>query len=160
MNKLFAALCALACLSVATLVQAADPFPEALLQKVEELKTMAHVEKKELPKKLEGVPVISATDAQKLWKAKKAVFLDTRVKNQYDTEKIPGAEWFLTDDLMNNPDLSNQLDKNKEYVLYCNGVLCWRSPGAALLLKHQGFNKIHWLREGLPEWKAKGFKTE
>lgn len=160
MRKLLIALFALTCLLAASLSNAADPFPEPLLQKVEELKTMAQVDKKELPKKLEGVPVISAVDAQKLWKSKKAVFLDTRVKNQYDTEKIPGAVWFLTDDLMANPDLSNQLDKSKEYVLYCNGILCWRSPGAGLLLKHQGFAKIHWLRDGLPEWKAKGFKTE
>lgn len=159
MKKLVVALLAVTGLFVATLANAAEPFPEPLLQKVEELKSMAH-DKKELPKNIEGVPVISASDAQKLWKSKKAIFLDTRVKNQYDTEKIPGSVWFLTDDLMNNPDLSAQLDKNKEYVLYCNGILCWRSPGAGLLLKHQGFAKIHWLRDGLPEWKAKGYKTE
>jgi rhodanese-related sulfurtransferase len=159
MRKLMLALCAITCLFAATLAFAAEPFPDPLLQKVDELKKMA-ADKKELPKTLEGVPVISVADAQKLWKSKKAVFLDTRVKSQYDTEKIPGAVWFLTDDLMANPDHSASLDKGKEYVLYCNGVLCWRSPGAGLLLKHQGFSKIHWLRDGLPEWKAKGFKTE
>jgi rhodanese-related sulfurtransferase len=159
MKNLFISVFVVTCVLVASLACAAEPFPEALMQQVEGLKAMVH-DKKELPKIVEGVPVISAVEAQKLWKSKKAIFLDTRVKSQYDTEKIPGSVWFLTDDLMANPDLSNQLDKTKEYVLYCNGVLCWRSPGAGLLLKHQGFAKLHWLREGLPEWKGKGFKTE
>ncbi|MCS7200041.1 MAG: hypothetical protein N2327_01550 [Caldimicrobium sp.] len=35
-----------------------------------------------------------------------------------------------------------ELDKTKTYMLYCNGVVCWRSPAAALTLKHLGFDLL------------------
>ena len=55
--------------------------------------------------------------------------------------------------------MAESLDKNKEYVVYCNGVKCWRSPAAALLLHSLGF-KVYWYREGLPDWKKRGYPTE
>ena len=134
-------------------------FPDALLDKVNELRATAEA-KKELPKNLEGIKVVDFAESQKMLKGKKVIFLDTRVKTQYDTEKIPGATWFLTDDLLKDPALADKLDKNKEYLLYCNGVYCWRSPGAGLLLAHLGFKKLYWYRDGIPDWKNRGGKTE
>jgi len=91
---------------------------------------------------------------------KEGYFLDNRVKSQYDTERIPGAVWFFTDDLIaKGPQMAESLDKNKEYVVYCNGVKCWRSPATALLLHSLGF-KVYWYREGLPDWKKRGYPTE
>ena len=133
-------------------------WPSDLLNKVEELHTKANA-KEDMPAQLDGIPVIDGAKAYELWKAGKAIFLDNRVKSQYEAEHIKGAKWFLTDELIKNPDKVNELDKNKEYVLYCNGVKCWRSPAAALLLKHAGF-KVLWYREGIPDWKKRGYPVE
>lgn len=137
----------------------AAEWPDELMTKVEELHNLAK-DKKDMPSSLDGIKVISDEEAYKLWKEKKATFLDNRVKSQYDTEKIPGAVWFFCDDLIKKgPSMAETLDKNKEYVVYCNGVHCWRSPAVALMLKHLGF-KILWYRNGLPGWKSKGYPTE
>lgn len=137
----------------------ASEWPADLLEKIDKLHELAK-EKKEMPATLEGIKVITEDEAYKLWKEKKAIFLDNRVKSQYDTEKIPGALWFFTDDFIKKgPEMADTLDKNRQYVVYCNGVTCWRSPAMALMLKHLGF-KVMWFRKGLPAWKTKGYPTE
>jgi rhodanese-related sulfurtransferase len=137
----------------------AEAWKEDLLKRCDELHELAK-QGKEMPTSLDGIPAISGDKAYQLWKAKKAIFLDNRVKSQYDTERIPGAVWFFTDDLIaKGPQMAESLDKKKEYVVYCNGVKCWRSPAAALLLHSLGF-KVYWYREGLPDWKKRGYPTE
>lgn len=137
----------------------ANEWPANLMEKINHLSNLAS-EKKEMPTSLNGIKIISEEEAYKLWKEKKAIFLDNRVKSQYDTEKIPGALWFFTDDFIKKgPAMADTLDKNRDYVVYCNGVACWRSPAVALMLKHLGF-KVMWFRKGLPAWKTKGYPTE
>jgi len=137
----------------------AEAWKEDLLKRCDELHELAK-QGKEMPTSLDGIPVISGDKAYQLWKAKKVIFLDNRVKSQYDTERIPGAIWFFVDDLIaKGPQMAESLDKKKEYVVYCNGVKCWRSPAAALLLHSLGF-KVYWYREGLPDWKKRGYPTE
>lgn len=138
-------------------VKAAD-WPADLLNKVDELHEKAKA-KEDMPSQIDGITVIDGAKAYELWKTGKAIFLDNRVKAQYEAEHIKGAKWFFTDELIKNPDKVNELDKNKEYVVYCNGVKCWRSPAAALLLKHTGF-KVLWYREGIPDWKKRGYPVE
>jgi rhodanese-related sulfurtransferase len=136
-----------------------EPFPEALVQKMMSMKADAEA-KKDMPATIDGLPIISGEDASKLFKGKKAIFLDNRVKSQYDTEKIAGAQWFFCDTLIKDPSLASKLDKSKEYVVYCNGVLCWRSPAVGMMLKQLGFTKVHWYRDGIPDWKKRGYPTE
>lgn len=137
----------------------AASWPDAVINKVNEIHELEKA-KKEMPPSLEGIPNISGDKAHELWKSKKAVFLDNRIKTQYDTEKIPGAEWFFCDDLIKQgPSMADKLDKNKEYILYCNGIRCWRSPSVAIMLHSLGF-KVYWYREGLPDWKKRGYPTE
>jgi rhodanese-related sulfurtransferase len=136
----------------------AEPFPEDLIQKMMGMKANAEA-KKEMPATIEGLPIVNGEEANKLFK-RKAIFLDNRVKTQFDTEKIAGAQWFFCDTLMKDPSLASKLDKSKEYVVYCNGVLCWRSPAVGMMLKHLGFPKVYWYRDGLPDWKKRGLPTE
>lgn len=134
----------------------AAEWPAEITDKIAALRVDADA-KKDMPASLSGIRSIPAEDAKKLLDSKKAVFLDNRVKPQYETEKIPGAVWFLADDFLKNPAMADKLDKTKEYVLYCNGIHCWRSPATALMLQNLGFTKILWFREGIPDWKKKGF---
>lgn len=137
----------------------AGPYPDDMMQKITAMKADAEA-KKDMPASLPDIHVVNGAEAKKLLDGKKAVFLDNRVKTQYDTEKIPGAQWFFCDDMVKDPSMADKLDKNKEYVLYCNGTHCWRSPATALMLQHLGFKKIYWYREGLPDWKKRGYPTE
>jgi len=136
----------------------AEPFPADLIQKMAAMKADAEA-KRNMPAAIEGLPIVNTETAHKMLKGK-AVFLDNRVKSQFDTEKISGAQWFFCDSLIKDPTRAAKLDKSKEYVVYCNGVLCWRSPAVGMMLKHLGFAKVYWYRDGLPDWKKKGLPTE
>jgi len=145
------------CLAFAV-VGYAEPFPESLVQKMMGFKADAEA-KKDMPAAIDGLPIVTTEEANKLFK-NKAIFLDNRVKAQVDTEKIAGAKWLFCDALIKDPSLADKLDKAKEYVVYCNGVLCWRSPATGMMLKQLGFTKVYWYRDGLPDWKKKGLPTE
>ncbi|MBI5739509.1 MAG: rhodanese-like domain-containing protein [Nitrospirae bacterium] len=140
----------------------ADMWPEDVVKKIDAI-TEIEKEKKELPVTiLDGlnVSVISGEEVHKIWKSNKTAIVDTRNKTQYDTERIEGATHLPADDLIKDPSLANGLDKDKDYVVYCNGVKCPRSPRAAIMMKHLGFKKVYWYREGMPDWKSKGYPTE
>ncbi|MDA8326852.1 MAG: rhodanese-like domain-containing protein [Nitrospiraceae bacterium] len=140
-------------------VWAADVYSEKTLAAVKELQT---IDKNhgDMPVSLgEGIAVVDGNEVKAL-KAKGVEILDTRIKAQYDTEKIEGAKWFFCDDLIKNPAMAASLDKEKEYVLYCNGIKCWRSPAVALMLRDLGFKKLDWYRLGIPDWKKLGLPTE
>ncbi len=137
---------------------AAGPYPESMLKTIAAMKADAEA-KKEMPATLPHVQMVNSEQAYKLFKGK-AVFLDNRVKSQVDAEKITGATWFFCDTLLTDSSVASKLDKGKEYVVYCNGIFCWRSPAVAMMLKHLGFEKVYWYRDGLPDWKKRGYPTE
>jgi rhodanese-related sulfurtransferase len=157
MKKLFVLAALLLCSATA---QGADfVYPDDVLDKITELKAMVEA-KKEMPSSMGDIKMVDSAEAYALWKGKKAIFIDTRPKAQYDTEKIPDAIWLDADKLLDDPSLANSLDKNKEYVTYCSGVLCRRAPGGALQLKSMGFKNVKFYRAGLPEWKSKGYPVK
>ncbi|MGD1075086.1 MAG: rhodanese-like domain-containing protein [Thermodesulfovibrionales bacterium] len=137
----------------------AGPWPDAVMQQVNGFHD-AEQAKHDMPPAVEGLPTINGQDAYKLWQSKKAIFLDVRIKTQYETEKIAGAIWFFNDDFMKDSSMADKLDKEKEYVVYCNGVRCWRSPATAVMLHNLGFKKVYWYRDGVPDWKKQGYPTE
>lgn len=146
----------LVCLFVAAAgvysVASAGPYPDAVIKQAEGLKADADA-KKDMPATLQGIKLITGVELKK-WmdEKKKIVIIDNRNKDQFGKEHIPGAVLITVDELINDPKLSDKLDKNVPLVLYCNGVKCWRSPAAALLYQSLGFKEIYWFRNGLPEW--------
>ena len=138
----------------------ASQWPEDLLKKVEELK-MAAKEKKDMPSSLPGIKNIGAEELKR-WmdQKKKFVLLDNRLRIDFEKEHIKGAELLTVDDLIKNPQIADKYNKEDIIVVYCNGVKCWRSPAAALLLQHLGFKNIYWYREGIPDWIKRGYPTE
>lgn len=131
-----------------------------VITKVKELKELANA-KKEMPATIPGVKNITGQELKKWMDGKKKfVLTDNRVKEQYDAEKIKGAEWLLADHLLADPKLADKYKKDDLIVLYCNGITCWRSPGAAIMLQSLGYKNLYWYRDGLPEWKKNKFPTE
>lgn len=142
---------------MATVAMAEDfSYSDEVLDKIAELKVLAEA-KKEMPTTFSGIKMVDINEAYTLWKGKKVIFLDTRPKAQFDTETIPGAIFLDADKLLEDPSLAKSLDKSKEYITFCSGVICRRAPGGALELKAMGFKNVRYLRGGMPEWKAKGY---
>ena len=137
----------------------AAEIPPAMHQLIDQMHNDAE-SGKDMPKELPGIAQVSTDEAYKLWKSKGAIFLDNRLKSQFDAERIEGATWFFCDDLLANLAMASKLDASKKYVLYCNGPHCWRSPSVALVLKHLGVANVLWYRDGIPDWKKKGYSTE
>ena len=133
--------------------------PADVLKLIDQMKADAEA-KKDMPAQLDGVKMVTTEQALKMWKEKTAIFLDNRVKTQYETEKIERTEWYPADELLKDPSLASRIDKSKIYVAYCNGAHCWRSPAVALILKTLGYRNVLWYRDGLPDWKKKGCPTE
>ena len=146
-------------LSVGLPLARGGDLPSETLKQIDQMKIDAEA-RKDMPKELPGVVQVTTDEAFKMWKAKSAIFLDNRVKTQFDTERIEGAQWFPIDELLKDPGLAAKLDKSKKYIAYCNGAHCWRSPAVVLLLKTMGYDKILWYRDGIPDWKTKGLPAE
>jgi hypothetical protein len=96
------------------LTRGAD-MPTEILKQIDQMKTDAEA-KKDMPKELAGIALVTTEEAAKMWKAKSAVFLDNRIKTQFDTERIEGAQWFPIDELLKDPSLAAKIDKAKKYV--------------------------------------------
>jgi rhodanese-related sulfurtransferase len=154
----FLSLCAVF-LVCAGQAKAEDSYPDEMMDKMMAMKADAEI-KKDMPATIPGATLVTTAEVQKMHKEKKVIFLDNRVKTQYATEHIAGAQWFFADELLNKPEMAKNIDKEKEYLLYCNGTHCWRSPAVAMMLNHLGFKKLYWYRDGIPAWKKAGAPVE
>jgi len=85
-------------------------------------------------------------------------FVDVRSLARWNDGHIPGA-------VILNPKqqefteaaLSQVATKDQEVVIYCMGPRCLRSSKACAKAVAWGFEKVYYLREGLPGWKAAGY---
>ncbi len=152
-------LCVLvAVLGVQKLASAGD-WPDSLVKELEDLKA-AGKDKKDMPASLPGIKEIKGDELKKMMdEKKKFVLMDNRLKADFDKEHITGAVLLTVDDLIKDPKLADKFKKDDMVVNYCNGVKCWRSPAAVLILKHLGFKNIYWYRDGIPDWIKKDYPT-
>jgi rhodanese-related sulfurtransferase len=80
------------------------------------------------------------------------VILDVRTDSEFKKEHIEGAVNYWVDELTQR---LNELDVNREYLLYCR--LGIRSTRATQILKNNGFLKVYNLIGGIEAWKQKGY---
>ena len=124
----------------------------------------------ETPPTLAGVTVVSAEQARKLVDGGVPMF-DTRVANEFAQEHIKGARSLpykekSAKDVKFDPredsfDLAKLPPaKGAPVIFYCNAGECWKSYKASKVAVEAGYTKVHWLRGGIPEWKAKGYPVE
>jgi rhodanese-related sulfurtransferase len=124
----------------------------------------------ETPDKLDGVKVVTATEAKQL-ADRGATMIDTRVASENAEKTIKGAKSVVYreksakdvkfDRTQDSWDLSKlPSDKNAPIVTFCNGAECWKSYKSAVLARDAGYKQVYWLRGGLPEWAAKGLPTQ
>jgi rhodanese-related sulfurtransferase len=75
----------------------------------------------------------------------------------FEQEHIPGA--ISVPHRSMNEKTTDELDKDKLYVTYCDGIGCNASTKGALKLVQYGF-KVKELIGGIEWWKRDGYQTE
>ena len=85
------------------------------------------------------------------------IVVDTRSKESFEKEHIPGAISFPHRTM--NAETTSHLDKSLVYVTYCTGVGCNASTKGAYNLSGLGF-KVKELIGGFECWKRDGYATE
>ena len=122
------------------------------------------------PDSIPGTTVVTAEKAKAMVESG-VLIVDTRVANEYVEQHIKGAvnvpykeksaKDVKFDAKQDSFDLSKlPADKSTPVIFYCNAGECWKSYKSSVLAVRAGYKKIHWLRGGIPEWKAKGFPVE
>lgn len=122
------------------------------------------------PMTLAGATMVTAEQAKKLADGGVPV-IDARVANEYAESHIKGAKNVpykekSGKDVKFDPkedsfDLAKlPADKGAALIFYCNGAECWKGYKAAKTAVDAGYQKVQWLRGGIPEWKAKGYPVE
>lgn len=87
----------------------------------------------------------------------KIIPLDTRSKEAYENEHIPGA--INIPHLAMTLDTTSNLDKDVLYITYCSGIGCNASTKGALNMVKLGF-RVKELIGGLDWWKRDGYETQ
>ncbi len=99
-------------------------------------------------------------DAYDLMKAlnngDKIVLIDTRQREGYEQEHIPGAISLPYREMSEATTID--LDRDFLYVTYCQGIECNGSTKGALNMSKLGF-KVKELIGGIAAWKLDGFAT-
>ena len=95
--------------------------------------------------------------AEAIRAGKPVVIIDTRCKEAFDLEHIPGAISFPHREI--TEESTANLDSSALYVTYCDGIGCNASTKGALRLATYGF-KVKELLGGLDWWRRDGYETE
>lgn len=121
------------------------------------------------PAQLPGVQRVTAEQAADLIR-QGAVMVDVRSEKEYKARHIAKAvlapyvekspKDVAFDPKADDFSAAAKLDKSKPTIFACNGAECWKSFKASKAAAAQGFQKVYWLRGGLPEWDAKGLPVE
>ncbi len=160
--RLFLVVAVMASLIMTGSIASGQQFSAGALKQIEELKLLSR-DKKDIPESFAGVKKITAIEL-KSWidQKKKFVLLDNRVPADFEKERIVGAKRLSPDDLIAKGIKAAEavgLKKDDIIVNYCNGVKCWRSSGAIVLLQDAGYKNLYWFRDGIPDWIKKGYPT-
>lgn len=84
------------------------------------------------------------------------IALDVRPPEEYRAGHIPGA---ISIPLKVLKERLTELPKDQEIVAYCRGPYCVMALEAVALLRSHGFHAFR-LKDGVPEWQARGFPVE
>lgn len=100
-------------------------------------------------KELISQPMVKSTDASNakiLLDQDETVLIDVRYEEEWDEMRIPDANLIPLPDLR---DRINELDKEKEYIVYCHAGK--RSAVAAMIMEQAGLEAC-WLIDGIRDW--------
>jgi hydroxyacylglutathione hydrolase len=81
--------------------------------------------------------------------------LDVRQSSEFDEGHVPGARHVTAGSL---PDELSSLPRDRRIAVMCASG--YRSSVAASMLATAGFERVAWVADGLPAWRAAGYELE
>jgi rhodanese-related sulfurtransferase len=118
------------------------------------MESLAEVDKliKDFRAQKNSLEAISFEELITRMKSGRTILLDVRPEMEYEAGHIPDAINLPIDQLVQKV---GALSKSKQYFVYCRGPFCVMADEAVQILTKKGF-KVKRLKEGFPDWKAKG----
>ena len=102
---------------------------------------------------------VTPVEANDIWQAQSATFIDTRNADDYAEGHIPGSICLPHHDFSNTyPQVRDQLPKTDRYLLYCYGSHCGLAMRVAKRLLRDGYDNLIVLRAGIEGWEAAGYE--
>lgn len=111
------------------------------------------------PTSIAGSTLVNSSEAKVLFDSG-AAFIDVRKDSDYEAGRVPGAIHLELKSVYSPETLLDEVEKDEEIVIYCNGHKCLRSGIAVEKAVSWGFTNVHYFRDGLPGWKAAGYAVE
>jgi rhodanese-related sulfurtransferase/DNA-binding transcriptional ArsR family regulator len=99
---------------------------------------------------------VAAEELLRRVRAGEVTVLDVRPTEEYRAGHIPGALSIPVADLEAR---LKELPKDREVVAYCRGPYCVMAIEAVELLRKKGF-KAHRIEQGVPDWRARGWRVD
>jgi len=104
---------------------------------------------------------ISLEDAVRLFDEKGTIFADARHTADFSAGHIRGAiHLYAAEQEVWLSDFLAATDPATTIVTYCDGEECHLAPALAELLFFNGFENVHYLKNGWTRWREGGFPIE
>ena len=88
-------------------------------------------------------------------RADRPVLIDVRQASEYDEGHVPGA-WHIAGGSL--PDRLAELPHDRPIACMC--AAGFRASIATSLLRSAGFQRVSWVSDGVPIWRASGYPLE
>src|SRR3990172_2345384 len=103
-----------------------------------------------------AMEAVRTADLVRRVRAGDVTLIDVRPREEYLAGHLPGAISVPLGDLKKH---LGDLPTARDVVAYCRGPYCVMALDAVDLLRRKGF-RAHRLAEGVPEWRARGWRVE
>jgi len=111
------------------------------------------------PDQVSGAVTIDGDKAKQLFD-EGALFVDPRGDADWEAGRIPGALHLDVKKDLTKDSLGAEAKEDESVVFYCNGIKCMRSSEACDKAVAWGYSKVYYYRNGLPDWKQRGYPVE
>lgn len=104
--------------------------------------------------------MVSVSEAEELFRAGQALFVDARSEFDYGLGHIKGALNLPLTSAVKGSDLLPDVPRDRTVVTYCDGANCNSSIDLAARLYASGFSNVRIFFGGWEEWRARSLPTE
>jgi len=105
-----------------------------------------------------GYMIVNVSEAKQMMESNPdLVIVDVRTREEYESGHIPNAVSIPFNEFEGRID---ELNKEKETLVYCLFLGCWRSPTACQILVDNGFVSVYNMPDGIAAWRDAGYWIE
>ena len=105
-----------------------------------------------------GYIIVNVSEAKQMIESNpNLVIVDVRTREEYESGHIENAVSIPFNEFEERID---ELNKEKETLVYCLGLGCWRSPTASQILVDNGFVSVYNMPGGITAWRDAGYWIE